>query len=109
MFQKYFYCKSESNDFCSGKNNIDILDRKNKSKYVSYFSFFHKFYSQVQLDVLHKPEIEPEQVFIHTRDGEEVEVRSHYYLPMIQISIIFSILGCLHHPRLPRALQGGVV
>merc|ERR1712110_1145305 len=25
--------------------------------------------AKVQLDVLHKPEIEPEQVFIHTKDG----------------------------------------
>ena len=32
------------------------------------------FYYQVQLDVLHKPDVEPEQMFIHTKDGEEVEV-----------------------------------
>lgn len=30
--------------------------------------------AKVQLDVLHKPDVEPEQVFIHTMAGEEVEV-----------------------------------
>ena len=82
MFQKYFHCKSKSNDFCSGKNNIDILDWKTKAN-ISHIDTFHskiksKFFSQVQLDVLHKPEIEPEEVFIHTKDGEEVEVSAHY-------------------------------
>ena len=78
MFQKYFHCKSESNEFCSRNNNIDISDWKNKSK-CPHFPFTQlkpKTYVQVQLDVLHKPEIEPEQVFIHTKDGEEVEVSS---------------------------------
>ena len=81
MFQKYFHCKIESNDFCSSNNNIDISDWKIKSKYP-HFPFTQlkpKTYVQVQLDVLHKPEIEPEQVFIHTRDGEEVEVSPGNY------------------------------
>ena len=53
-----------------------------KQKQISTFSFTQlkpKTYVQVQLDVLHKPEIEPEQVFIHTKDGEEVEVSSSFF------------------------------
>lgn len=51
---------------------------KNKVKYHKLKLI--EFSYQVQLDVLHKPEIEPEQVFIHTKDGEEVEVSAFYPL-----------------------------
>lgn len=76
---------------------------KNKVKY--YKLKLIEFLYQVQLDVLHKPEIEPEQVFIHTKDGEEVEVSAFY--PLIYIFSSYFFMTRLSASSTPRQRPPG--
>ena len=40
----------------------------------SFQLIYVQFSLQIRLDVQHKPEIEQEETFIHSRDGDEVEI-----------------------------------
>ena len=47
---------------------------KVSNTYLSAFSLEINNSLQIRVDVQHKPEIEQEETFIHSRDGDEVEI-----------------------------------
>ena len=77
-----------------------LIGKSSKSKYPHFplKQLTPETFVQVQLDVLHKPEIEPEQVFIHTKDGEEVEVRSSFSPKFFPFYLLFCVqVVCIIH------------
>ena len=70
-----FIAKVRVMNFARARITLTFRIGKTKSNIHWQLKFkTETFYYQVQLDVLHKPDVEPEQMFIHTKDGEEVEV-----------------------------------
>ena len=111
MFQKYFHCKIESNEFCSSNNNIDISDWKIKQKQISTFSIKTiktlNFWSGAARRSSQAWDWAGAGVHPHQgRGGGGGEIK---LFPQI-FSILFTFLcpGCLHYPRLAGALQSGV-